>query len=202
MAYMKKGRQGQKDWLLKWNKSDKKKEFTRQYFLAHNPVYMPGIVEKIQDKKGKKGVMSRLGVELSAEVKKKMKTSALQSWDGNTERKRKARESLNQRRPYMITPFKDTSIEIKIQKLLRDNGIDFETHYPILGQPDIFIKPNIAIFCDGDYWHNLPKAVERDKYVNETLRSQGYIIIRLWENEINSSLDSCLSRIAMTIPLP
>ena len=45
-------------------------------------------------------------------------------------------------------PIKDTSIEIALQKALKERGIKFETHKTIFGQPDIFIKPNICIFAD------------------------------------------------------
>ena len=83
--------------------------------------------------------------------------------------------------------FKNTSIEIKLQKWLQDQAIEFETNYPILGRPDIFIKPNVCIFADGDYWHNLPEHKERDKYVTQELQKQGYTVIRLWEHDINKN---------------
>jgi hypothetical protein len=45
----------------------------------------------------------------------------------------------------------NTSIETKLQNWLKDQKISFETHYPVIGHPDIFIKPNICIFADGCY---------------------------------------------------
>ena len=94
--------------------------------------------------------------------------------------------------------FKNTSIELKIQNLLRENGIVFETNYPILGRPDIFIKPNIAIFADGCYWHKclqcgFGELRQRDKMVTEELQKQGYTVIRLWEHEINNNQFSKLT---------
>ena len=51
-----------------------------------------------------------------------------------------------------------------LQNLLTVAKIKFETHrmyikqgLTIHGQPDIFIKPNICIFADGNYWHANPK---------------------------------------------
>lgn len=98
--------------------------------------------------------------------------------------------------------FQNTSIEVKLQNLLKENSIEFETHYPILGQPDIFIKPNICIFADGCYWHGCEKCkkgtkTERDEYVTRNLQSQGYIVIRLWEHEINSSIEDCFKKIKL-----
>ena len=99
-------------------------------------------------------------------------------------------EIIKQRRLKQIFPFKDTSIEIKLQNWLKEQNIEFKTHYPILGQPDIFIKPNICIFADGCYWHKCPtcgfgEGKERDEMVTIELQKQGYMVIRLWEHEIN-----------------
>ena len=93
-------------------------------------------------------------------------------------------------------PFRNTSIEIKLQNFLKEQGIEFQTHYPILGQPDIFIKPNICIFADGCYWHKCPecgfeesikKERERDAKVTRELQLQGYLVIRMWEHNINKN---------------
>src|SRR3990167_3150838 len=89
--------------------------------------------------------------------------------------------------------FKNSSIELKLQNLLKENNIPFETNYPILGRPDIFIKPNICIFADGCYWHkcsecgfeeSIRKEREKDQRITQTLQSQGYTVIRLWEHTI------------------
>ena len=100
----------------------------------------------------------------------------------------------------MVIPFKDTSIELKLQNFLKEQGIEFQTHYPILGQPDIFIKPNICIFADGCYWHKCSQCgfdelKQRDKQVNEELQKQGYIVIRIWEHEINKGQFSGLNQL-------
>lgn len=100
------------------------------------------------------------------------------------------KEKLRQLRLLQIFPRKSSKIELVIQNFLKQQGIVFETHYPILGQPDIFIKPNICIFADGCYWHKCSacgfgEGRERDKYVTQTLQSQGYTVIRLWEHDIN-----------------
>ena len=99
---------------------------------------------------------------------------------------------MKKRRPFMVITKKNTSIELKLQNWLKEQNIPFETHYPILGQPDIFIKPNICIFADGCYWHKCPDCGfghkrERDKMVTGELQKQGYTVIRLWEHEINNN---------------
>ncbi len=63
--------------------------------------------------------------------------------------------------------YSNTSIEIKIQNELKKRNIEFETQKAIIGIPDIFIKPNLCVFCDGDYWHNRLISKDRDEYVNK-----------------------------------
>lgn len=118
-------------------------------------------------------------------------------------------------RRYRIIPRKDTNPERIMQIALSLNGIKFEKHKPILGQPDIFIEPNICIFVDGDYWHANPikyspesqitkrkKAKEiwaRDSYVTHELSKLGYTIIRLWESDIKKNTQGCVESIIKMI---
>lgn len=96
----------------------------------------------------------------------------------------------------------NTSIELKLQNFLKEQGIEFETHYPILGHPDIFIKPNIAIFADGCFWHKCPECGyegqekrDRDKEVTSKLTEQGYTVIRLWEHDIKNNKVELLNKL-------
>lgn len=70
-----------------------------------------------------------------------------------------------------VLPLKDTSIEIKIQEALLKEGVVFEKHKNIKGQPDIFIEPNICIFADGDYWHGNP-----EKYTATDILCNGLVV--------------------------
>jgi len=103
------------------------------------------------------------------------------------------KEKIKLARVKQILPTKDTSIEIKLQKELEKRNIKFEKHKSMLGQPDIFIEPNICIFADGDYWHTRPESVIRDKYVNLELKKQGYKILRFWEHNINNNIANCVA---------
>lgn len=88
---------------------------------------------------------------------------------------------------------------MKLQEELLKRKIKFETHKAIFGQPDIFIKPNICIFADGDYWHNTEKSKKRDKEVNKVLLNKGYKILRFWEHKINSDVKKCINKIEKSI---
>lgn len=107
----------------------------------------------------------------------------------------KGRQKLREKRLHQIFPQKDTKIELKLQEALNYENIQYQTHKPIFGQPDIFIEPNICIFADGEYWHNKPKAIERDLVVNKHLISNGYTVLRFREHEINQEIKKCISKI-------
>ena len=117
---------------------------------------------------------------------------------GHTE---EAKEKLRQKRLLQILPTKDTSIELKIQNILTTNNIIFNKHIILLKkyQSDIFIKPNIVIECDGDYWHNRPDMKERDRIKDIALKNAGYTILRFWEHEINENVERCFNTIHNTI---
>jgi very-short-patch-repair endonuclease len=57
------------------------------------------------------------------------------------------------------------------------------------------IEPNLVVFCDGDYWHNLPNYKDRDKRQNKELKKLGYKVCRLWEHEIINEPNKCLRRV-------
>lgn len=59
-------------------------------------------------------------------------------------------------------------------------------------------RRNLVIECDGKYWHGDIKIKERDKRKDNFLSQQGYLIVRLPEDEIRqqdwNSLESLLSK--------
>ncbi len=120
---------------------------------------------------------------------------------------------ISEKRLHQVFPRKDTKPEKYLQKLLDEIGVKYTKHKPILGQPDIFIHPNICVFADGDYWHANPKSFiyknkknpgfksddviakpkdakymwARDKKVNDGLKKRGYQILRFWHSEIEQN---------------
>ena len=134
-------------------------------------------------------------------------------------------EKIRNRRATQVFPVKDTKIEKILQSMLKDNEIKYETHrmyvkrgLRIHGQPDIFIKPNICIESDGDYWHGwdylngkkydnfkklnseyFEKAIQRDKKNTRKLRENGYKVRRFWEHEIKEDPEKCIQKIIKII---
>ena len=113
---------------------------------------------------------------------------------------------------------KDTKAEILLRKALWRKGVRYRKNYVRLpGKPDIAItKHRIAIFVDGDFWHargheerpgeqiatnknfwssKLKRNVERDRYVNELLLEQGWLVLRFWESDIKKDLEKCVDEI-------
>lgn len=103
-----------------------------------------------------------------------------------------------------VFPSTDTSIERLVQSQLRRNKIVFETHKPIIGQPDIYIPHlNLCIFVDGCYWHGclecnlggkagkgVRNSFSNDFKIKNELELEGYKVIRIWEHDIkNPSFD-------------
>ena len=84
-----------------------------------------------------------------------------------------------------------------MQEGLKKQNIQFKTHVPLLSkyQVDLFIKPNLIVECDGDYWHNLLGAQEKDKKKDFRLKEAGYNVLRFWEHEILENKDTCLKLI-------
>ena len=110
---------------------------------------------------------------------------------------------------------KNTRPEIKLRKLLWSSGMrGYRIHYNLPGKPDIvFIKKRIAIFIDGCFWHKCPicfqepetrkefwmqkiqSNIDRDKKVDDQLKTDGWSVIRIWEHEIKKEPEKTVKKI-------
>ena len=112
---------------------------------------------------------------------------------------------------------KDSDIEICLRKELWQRGIRYRKNVRrVYGNPDIaFIGLKVAVFCDSEFWHGynwderkkdfksnqdfwIPKIernIERDKEVNEKLKSEGWLVLRFWGKEIKKETKKCADRI-------
>lgn len=102
-----------------------------------------------------------------------------------------------------------------VNRTLHPKGLRYRKHYKkITGRPDIvFVSRKIAIFIDGDFWHGysfgkiknrLPKKywrdkiennIKRDRRINRVLKKNGWVVIRIWEHEVNKRPAKALGRI-------
>ncbi|MFE3618228.1 very short patch repair endonuclease [Streptomyces anulatus] len=105
---------------------------------------------------------------------------------------------------------RDTRPELALRSELRALGLGYRVD--MRPMPDlrrradvVFIRPKVAVFCDGCYWHGCPdhyrparenrdfwrSKIEtnraRDRDTDMRLRDAGWTVIRVWEHE-NPSL--------------
>jgi len=108
---------------------------------------------------------------------------------------------------------KDSRIELTLRKELWHRGLRYRKNANgITGKPDIaFIGKKVVVFCDSEFWHGydwenrkkdfkshqkfwIPKIernMERDKEVTESLKNDGWNVIRFWGKEIKKNVIKC-----------
>ena len=112
---------------------------------------------------------------------------------------------------------KDSAIELILRNALWAKGYRYRKNVKaIFGHPDIaFIGKKVAVFVDSEFWHGydwdnrkadfktnqafwIPKIernIERDKEVNEKLKSEGWTVIRFWGKDIKKNTENCVLQI-------
>lgn len=81
----------------------------------------------------------------------------------------------------------------------------------------VFVAHRVAIFVDGCFWHRCPlhfrlpvknrdfwaekigRNVIRDRQVDKQLEDSGWVVLRIWEHEIESMLDECVQRVVLVL---
>ncbi len=116
---------------------------------------------------------------------------------------------------------KNTKPEIALRKALWKNGLSgYRLHWEkVPGKPDIaYPKKKLAIFVNGCYWHRCPHChpsfpkthirfwknkfnnnQERDARKTKELQYLGWRVITLWECEVRTSLQDCITRINLLV---
>jgi len=145
---------------------------------------------------------SRIGIPISEERKEKQRRSILKYWNSERGIEQKSKLShINQKwaaqnPEHKIMAAKNghrkcpqiSSLERKVEVLLQESGIDYIPQYEYeLGFLDFFIQPNIALFINGNYWHNFPKGTDKDKQQLAFLKSHGYSTLVIWEHELSNT---------------
>jgi len=113
----------------------------------------------------------------------------------------------------------NTKLELLGFDILKRTPFRFRKHPShIYGRPDAALKRlKIAIFFDSDFWHGydykkslkqrlpndfwvekIARNIKRDTEVTSKLKKEGWIVIRLWEHEIEKQPEACLRQIIKT----
>ena len=116
---------------------------------------------------------------------------------------------------------KGSKIETALAKALWAKGFRYrKNNKTVFGKPDLtFKKFKIAVFVDGEFWHGknwevrkhdhksnqdfwlkkIERNMERDKEVNQKLKSEGWQVLRFWGKDIQKNLPSCVEKIEEAI---
>jgi DNA mismatch endonuclease (patch repair protein) len=110
---------------------------------------------------------------------------------------------------------RDTKPELAVARELRILGLRFRSHARDLpGRPDfVFRTEMVAIFVDGDFWHGwrlpawrhkltrhweekIARNRARDRRNRRALARSGWVVVRLWEHEVERDLAACIARVS------
>jgi len=113
---------------------------------------------------------------------------------------------------------KDTNLEVTVRSALHRRGLRFRKHVSGLpGRPDVvFPKAKIAVFLDGDFWHGyqyekwkdtlssfwrqkISRTIERDLSNHRKLKDMGWMVMRLWEHEVEDDFEGSIERIVTAV---
>lgn len=109
---------------------------------------------------------------------------------------------------------KNTVIELTVFRRLRKRGVYFQKHYDKApGKPDIALpRKKLAVFIDGDFWHGrdflkrkqrlpifwqekIASNMRRDRRTRLALKKDGWMVLRIWEKDIEKRPDKTLARV-------
>jgi G:T-mismatch repair DNA endonuclease (very short patch repair protein)/predicted DNA-binding protein YlxM (UPF0122 family) len=182
--------------LSEYNKKYKSQQMKERW---ENPFYRKQQSESMKKNNPMKNPIFRKKVSLS------------KIGDKNPCKRPEVKEKLRKFRMTQKFPLKNTTIETLLQNELEKRNIQFTPHKTILNitQPDVFIEPNICVYCDGDFWHSNPKFYDRnnlkyksqinnlknDEKNNIILKENNYKVFRFWENDILNNVSKCVEEI-------
>lgn len=163
------------------NKGQKQKETLNQTYIDH-----PEVKDQISKTLKQTYINHPEIIEKQRETYKKNFSTE--------ERSNRARKAVLKSRKSQKSP---SSIEKKFAKELENQNILYIQQFVILDKfkVDFLIGDNIIVECDGDYWHNLPNIIEKDKIRDKILIENGFIVFRFWEHEINDNVSNCVNKL-------
>jgi DNA mismatch endonuclease (patch repair protein) len=99
-----------------------------------------------------------------------------------------------------------TTLETKMQDILKRMGVKYEAQPNLLGHPDFRIsETKVLVFCDSSFFHGRRRADvtgesfkrnrefwtnkivrnrQRDKETNKKLKTAGWTVLRFWDTSI------------------
>ena len=99
----------------------------------------------------------------------------------------------------------NTDIEMAMKEALDKKSIKYVQQHNVDNKFLIdfaLLKDKIAIECDGEYWHRLPRNRHIDFLKERYLRSKGWRVVRFTDKLINGNIDYCVNVISMMLNSP
>jgi DNA mismatch endonuclease (patch repair protein) len=113
---------------------------------------------------------------------------------------------------------KDTAPELELRRALWAAGVRGWRLHPrkVPGRPDLaWLGRKIAVFVDGAFWHGHPdyywgqsgkfwdekidRNRSRDEKVTRELVDAGWIVLRIWDFEVERDASSCVEMIRLAL---
>lgn len=112
-------------------------------------------------------------------------------------------------------------MEVMLSKALWAKGMRFRKNVKsITGKPDLAIKKyKIAVFVDSEFfhgkdwskskyriktnrpfwWKKIEGNIQRDVFVNKTLKKDGWSVVRFWSGDVNKRLTFCVNKVTRVL---
>lgn len=148
-------------------------EATRQRMKENNPMKNPTVAQKVSD-----------------------------FWKNNPEKVQEIISKANESRSKIMRD-KPSKPEFAMCSILDNLGIQYQHQFTVKkGFVVDFKIDNTILQVDGEYWHGHPrfeplserqlKQQKRDKAQDAYLITCGYVVLRVWESDVNHDYVSCL----------
>lgn len=132
-----------------------------------------------------------------------------------------ASEETRRRLAGVVHPFRDTKIEVRVQRLLTAIDIPYKKHRAIAGvlphqykyhRFDIVLEESKTIIeVNGCYWHGCPLCfpdptsnqqgwMERDRNIRWFAEGSGWTVIWLWEHKLEKMDDEEVKKMILELP--
>jgi DNA mismatch endonuclease, patch repair protein len=110
-----------------------------------------------------------------------------------------------------------TGLDLKMKSILDEARVEYVMYHGLFGHPDFLVRGKVALFCDSSFWHGrnwtrlegqlsrgsnsaywldrISKNRRRDKLVSRHLRTEGYVVVRLWDEDIFKRPEKCIAKL-------
>ncbi len=138
----------------------------------------------INTSKTKKRLFAEGKLKVLPETREKLSVASKKNWQNEEYRDTTRKKMFKSLR---LRPNKPEQVMIK---LIQENNLPFNytgNGKIIMGgfNPDFLSKnPKHIIEVNGDFWHNLPENIEKDKRKLKAYASLGYKTLTIWEHEL------------------